>query len=314
MKQQRIILWGILALALILLLTDSFFTVSMTEQVIITQFGRPVGGAIKDAGLHFKVPFIQKTHFFEKRLLEWEGRSNQIPTKDKKYIQLYIYARWRIEDPLMFFKTVKFESQAQSRLDDIVDSQARDMIASHNLLDAVRNSNRQLQYEETELQQSSDASQDSVTVGREKIVAEILKRSQEKMRPFGIALVDVKIKRINYVEAVRRSVYERMITERTRIAERFRSEGQGLKANIEGKTEKELQEIESEAYRQAQLIKGKADAEATAIYARAFNRDPDFYSFLQTLETYKNTVKKDDWLIMSTDSDYWKYLKSISGK
>ncbi|MCK5740247.1 protease modulator HflC [bacterium] len=314
MRQQQKILWGILVIAIFWLLTDSFFTVSMTEQVIVTQFGRPVGEAIKDAGLHFKLPFIQKTYFFEKRLLEWEGRSNQIPTKDKKYIQLYIYARWRIEDPLTYFKTVKYESQAQSRLDDIVDSQARDLIASHNLLDAVRNSNRTLQYEEAELQQSIDASLDSVTVGREQIMAEILTRSREKMRSFGIEVVDVKIKRINYVEAVRRSVYERMIAERTRIAERFRSEGQGLKANIEGKTEKELQEIESEAYRQAQLIKGKADAEATAIYARAYNRDPDFYSFLQTLDTYKKTVKKDDWLIMSTDSDYWKYLKSMSGK
>ena len=286
----------------------------MTEQAIITQFGRPIRNAITESGLHIKAPFVHKVHFFEKRLLEWNGRSNQIPTKDKKYIQVDIYARWRIDDPLKYFQTVKYESRAQGRLDDIVDSQTRDLIASHNLLEAVRNSNRTLQYEEEELQQALEAKIDSVHVGREQIVKQILDRAKEKMQDFGIELVDVNIKRINYVEEVRESVYDRMITERTRIAERFRSEGQGMKARIEGRTERELNEIESAAYRRAQEIKGEADAEATKIYAGAYNLDPEFYSFLKTLETYKETLREDDWLILSTNSDYWKYLKQIKGK
>lgn len=313
MKTTHIII-GILVLVALWLLTDTFYIVDMTEQVIITQFGRAIGGVVTDAGLHFKTPFIQKVHSFEKRLLEWQGRSNQIPTKDKKYIQVDIYARWRIIDPLKYFQTVKYETQAQGRLDDIVDSQTRDLIASHALLEAVRNSNRTMLYEEAELQQAFEASRDSVQVGRKKIVEEILERSKEKMTEFGIELVDVQIKRINYVEAVRKSVYERMITERTRIAERFRSEGRGTRARIEGKTDLELKEIESEAYRRAQEIKGEADAEATKIYARSYGKDPEFYSFLKTLETYQETLNKDDWLILTTKSDYWKYLKSITGK
>jgi len=308
------IIIGIIVIAGIWLLTDLFYTLDMTQQAIITQFGKPVGGTITDAGLHLKVPFMQKVHFFEKRLLEWNGRSNQIPTKDKKYIQVDIYARWRISDPLKYFQTVKFEGNAQGRLDDIVDSQTRDLIASQNLLEAVRNSNRTMLYEEAELQQALEAKIDSVRVGREKIMKEILQRAQEKMQGFGIDLVDVKIKRINYVEDVRPAVYERMITERTRIAERFRSEGQGIKARIEGKTERELNEIESEAYRLAQQIKGEADAEATRIYAEAYNLDPEFYSFYKTLETYRETLKEDDWIILTTNSDYWKYLKRIKNE
>lgn len=313
MQRNHIIL-GLLVLVGLWLLTDVFFMLDMTEQAIITQFGRPVGSAITEAGLHLKLPFIQIVHRFEKRLLEWQGRSNQIPTQDKKYIQVDSYARWRIADPLKYFQTVKYESQAQGRLDDIVDSQTRDLIASHTLLDAVRNSNRKLLYEEEELQQALDSATDSVQVGREEILRQILERSREKMLPFGIEVIDVQIKRINYVEAVRQAVYERMITERTRIAERFRSEGEGMKARIEGKTEMELQQIESEAYRQAQQIIGEADAEATKIYAKSFGQDPEFYSFIKTLETYQETLHKDDWLILSTNSDYWKYLKSMTGK
>lgn len=312
--QTKWIIIGILILITIWLMGDIYYTVDMTEQVIITQFGRPIGKAITDAGMHFKIPFIQKIIRFEKRLLEWRGRSNQIPTKDKKYIEVDIYARWRIVDPLKFFQTVKFENQAQGRLDDIVDSQTRDLIASHNLLEAVRNTNRPMTYEEAELQQAMDSSIDTVKVGRENITAQILKRSREKMLEFGIDILDVQIKRINYVEEVRKAVYDRMITERTRIAERFRSEGRGVKARIEGITERRLKEIESEAYRKAQTIIGEADASAIRIYANAYNRDPEFYSFLKTLETYKNTIREDDWLILTTDSDYWKYLKSMSGK
>ncbi|MBN2089639.1 protease modulator HflC [candidate division KSB1 bacterium] len=312
--QTKWIIIGILMLIIFWLMGDVYYTVDMTEQVIITQFGRPIGNAITDAGMHFKIPFIQKVNRFEKRLLEWRGRSNQIPTKDKKYIEVDIYARWRIVDPLKFFQTVKYEGQAQGRLDDIVDSQTRDLIASHNLLEAVRNSNRPMTYEEAELQQAMNSVIDTIKVGRDSITAQILERSREKMLEFGIDIIDVQIKRINYVEAVRKAVYERMITERTRIAERFRSEGRGVKARIEGVTERRLKEIESEAYRKAQLIIGEADANAIRIYANAYNRDPEFYSFLKTLETYKNTIREDDWLILTTDSDYWKYLKTMNGK
>ncbi len=312
--QTKWVVFGIILLIIFWLMEDVYYTVDMTEQVIITQFGRPVGGAITEAGMHFKIPFMQKVNRFEKRLLEWRGRSNQIPTKDKKYIEVDIYARWRIIDPLKFFQTVKFENQAQGRLDDIVDSQTRDLIASHNLLEAVRNSNRPMTYEEAELQQAMNSVIDTIKVGRDSITAQILEHSREKMLEFGIDIIDVQIKRINYVEAVRKAVYERMITERTRIAERFRSEGRGVKAKIEGVTERRLKEIESEAYRKAQAIIGEADADAIRIYANAYNRDPEFYSFLKTLETYKNTIREDDWLILTTDSDYWKYLKSMTGK
>lgn len=313
MKPLTIII-AVLAIVVLWVLAEAFFVVDMTEQAIITQFGRPVGEAITDAGLHLKTPFVQKIHFFEKRILEWQGRSNQIPTKDKKYIEVNTFARWKVVDPLKFFKTVRNEANAHGRLDDIVDPATRNIISSHVLIEAVRNSNRKMDFAEEELKLSIEALIDSITVGREQIAKDILAQSKDKMLQFGIELVDVRIKRINYVEEVREAVYDRMITERTRIAEKFRSEGQGIKAEIEGKTEKKLKEITSEAYRKSQEIIGRADAEAIQIYANAYNRDPEFYSFLKTLETYHETLKEDDWLILTTDSDYFKYLKKIGSR
>lgn len=307
------IMIGILAFLALIVLSSGLYTVWMTEQVIITRFGKPVGEVVDDPGLHWKRPFVEKANRFEKRILEWDGDPNQIPSLDKKYIWVDTYARWRISDPLKFFQSVKNENGAQARLDDIIDSATRDSITSYVLLEVVRNSNREMAMAEAELALSEDVLV-KIEWGREKITRMILGEASEKVGQYGIVLVDVRIKRINYVEEVRVKVYERMISERTRIAEKYRSEGLGKKAEIEGQMEKELQRITSEAYRTAQELIGEADAEATRIYAAAYNKDPDFYSFIKTLETYRNTLDKNTWLLLTTDSDYLKYLKSITGK
>lgn len=306
------IIIGVLAL---ILLTSSLFTVDETEQVIILQFGKPVGDPIKEAGLHFKLPFIQDVKSFDKRVLEWDGDENQIPTSDKKYIWVDTFARWRIVNPLKFYQSVRGDERAaQSRLDDIIDSATRNFVSENLLIEAVRNSNRKL---ETTLEDQEQAGfgiegvDVEIEKGRQKITELILAKAAQAMPEFGIELLDVRIKRINYIEDVRQKVYERMISERKRIAEKFRSEGQGRKAEIDGEREKEFQRITSEAYRKAQEIKGKADAEATRIYANAFNRDPEFYSFIQTLDSYKNTMQGSTTLILNTDSEYLKYLKNI---
>jgi len=298
----------IFALLGLIVLSSSIYTVNEMEQVVITQFGRPVGGAITEPGLHFKIPFIQRANYFEKRLLEWDGEANQIPTKDKKYIWVDTFARWKIVDPLRFLQSVGDEDGAQARLDDIIDAAVRDAVTSHLLIEVVRNSNRPLITEEGELREEVAV---KIFEGREKICETILKNASQIMPQYGIKLVDVRIKRINYIEDVRRKVYERMISERKRIAERYRSEGQGKVAEIQGEKEKELKRITSEAYRKAQEIMGKADAEATKIYAQAYNRDPEFYSFLRTLESYRKTLKGKTMIILTTKSDYLKYLKNI---
>ena len=304
---------GILAFLAFLVASSGLYTVWMSEQVIITRFGKPVGNTVDEPGLHWKRPFVEKANRFEKRILEWDGDPNQIPTLDKKFIWVDSYARWRISDPLKFFQSVKNEQGAQARLDDIIDSATRDSITSYVLLEVVRNSNREMAMAEAELALTGDVLA-QIEWGRETITRKILEDASQKVGQYGIELVDVRIKRINYVEEVRIKVYERMISERTRIAEKYRSEGMGKKAEIEGQMEKELQRITSEAYRTAQEIIGDADAEATKIYAAAYNKDPDFYSFIRTLETYKNTLDKNSWLLLTTDSDYLKYLKSITGK
>ncbi len=304
---------GILAFLALIVLSSGLYTVWMSEQVIITRFGKPVGKTVDEPGLHWKRPFVEKANRFEKRILEWDGDPNQIPTLDKKFIWVDSYARWRISDPLKFFQSVKNEQGAQARLDDIIDSATRDSITSYVLLEVVRNSNREMAMAEDELSLTEDALA-QIEWGREKITRTILEEASQKVGQYGIELIDVRIKRINYVEEVRIKVYERMISERTRIAEKYRSEGQGKKAEIEGQMEKELQRITSEAYRTAQEIIGEADAEATRIYAAAYNKDPDFYSFIRTLETYKETLDKNSWLLLTTDSDYLKYLKSVTGK
>ena len=299
---------GVLVLLGLIILVSGLYTVDMTKQVVITRFGKPVGDAIKEAGLHWKMPLIETANFFEKRILEWDGDPNQIPTKDKKYIWVNTYARWRIADPLKFFQSVRNELGAQGRLDDIIDAATRDYVTAHVLLEIVRDSNREMATAEAEMELAEEVKV-PIQWGREKISRQVLERASQMVPQYGIELIDVRIKHINYVEEVRRKVYERMISERTRIAEKFRSEGQGKKAEIEGQMEKELQRITSEAYRTAQEIKGKADAEATNIYAQAYNKDAEFYSFLKTLETYKQTLSGETWLILGTDSEYLKYLK-----
>jgi membrane protease subunit HflC len=312
MKTTYILVAIVIILGL-LILASGLYSVKMTEQVVITRFGKPVGNPVTEPGLHWKRPFVEKANRFEKRILEWDGDPNQIPTKDKKYIWVNTYARWRIVDPLKFFQSVRNETGAQARLDDIIDAATRDSITSYVLLEVVRNSNREMSMAEEELSFAEDVSV-PIQLGREKITRQILERASEKVYQYGIELIDVRIKHVNYVEEVRKKVYERMISERTRIAEKYRSEGQGKKAEIEGQMEKELQKITSEAYRKAQEIQGRADAKATRIYAEAYNKDPDFYSFLNTLETYKTTLDEGSWLLLTTDSDYLKYLKNVAGK
>lgn len=310
MKVLNIII-GIVILALLLVISGALYTVDESQQVVLTQFGKPVGEPITSPGLKFKVPFIQKAHRFEKRLLDWDGNPNQIPTKDKKYIWVDTTARWRIKDALKFMQSVNNETMAQARLDDIIDAATRDYITANNLIEVVRNSNQLLEKEETieeELIAQTAEALERVNIGREKLTQAILDNAGSTVPQYGIELVDVKIKRINYVEEVRRKVYDRMIAERKRAAEQYRSEGQGKKAEIEGLMEKELKMISSEAYKTAQQIKGKADAEAISIYAEAYGKDPNFYSFLKTLETYKDTVDKDTMLILSTEGEYYRYL------
>jgi membrane protease subunit HflC len=305
--------WGVLAagaLAIIVLFSGFAFVVDETEQVVITQFGKPVGDAIKDAGIHFKIPFIQIANFFPKNLLEWDGEPGQMPTLDKTYIWVDTFARWKITDPLKFFETVNNELTAQKKLDDIIDPATWNFITSHHLIEAVRNTDRKMDIKEVGFDETyKEKVTKPIEMGREEIAQGILKQARPKMEGFGIDLVDVRIKRINYVEEVRREVYNRMIAERKQIAEKFRSEGRGESSKIAGDKEKELKKITSEAYRTAQEIKGKADAEATKIYAEAYNKDPEFYSFINTLDIYKNSLDKETWLMLSTKSDFFKYLK-----
>lgn len=301
----------IIAIVVVLIIIFSAaYSVDETEQVIITRFGKAIGKPITVPGLKFKIPIIEKANYFYKNLLEWDGDPGQIPTLDKTFIWVDTFARWKIVDPLKFFQTVTNEMGAQARLDDIIDSAVRNFITSYHLIETVRMTNRTLEASKelaNEITKKTDLGE--VTMGREKIARGILDQAQPKLDKFGIQLVDVKIKRLNYVEQVRKSVYGRMIAERNQIAEKFRSEGKGEARKIEGDMEKELKEITSLAYRKAQEIKGKADAEATYLYAQAFGKDPEFYSFLQTLDIYKETMDKSSTLILSTDSEFLKFFK-----
>ncbi len=288
------------------------FKVDETQQVVITQFGKPVGKPITAAGLHFKKPFIQQAHYFEKRLLDWDGDPNQIPTKDKKYIWVDTTARWKIVDALKFLQSVGGEMGAHGRIDDIINSATRDVVTSHLLVETARNSNRILESKaEGEDVIVSEEALERIEVGREVLEKAVLEKSKVLAPQYGIEIVDVRVKRVNYVEDVRNKVYDRMIAERKRAAEMYRSEGQGKSAEIEGQVAKELKLITSEAYRQAQIITGKADAEAVSIYAQAYSQDPGFYSFLKTLETYQNTIDEKSTVVLTTDSDYYRYLKSL---
>lgn len=305
------LLLGIIAFALVVLVLDATFIIDETQQAIITEFGKPVGKPRSNPGMNFKMPFIQKVQFFDKRFLEWDGDSNQVPTRDKKFIFVDTYARWEITNPLQFFIRLRDERSAQSRLDDILDGETRNAVASHDLLDLVRSTNR----EPEKADEAFEAMEvlDSISVGREKIEATILKKANERTTDLGIRILDFRFKRLNYVEEVRNRVYERMISERNRIADQFRSEGQGEAKKIGGNKERDLAQIQSEAVKQAEIIRGKADAEATAIYASAYNRSQqskDLYAFLKAMETLEKSLDEKTSIVISTNSELFKYLKN----
>ena len=315
MKTKGIILIGIVIALLIGF--SSAYIVDETEQVVVTQFGKVVGTPKTEPGLYFRIPFIQVPNLLPKNLLEWDGDPGQIPTMEKTYIWVDTFARWKIVDPIKFLESVKDLSSAQGRLDEIIDPAVRNFITSNKLIEAVRKSNREMDIVEMGMDAKTKDEHKttySISTGRDKITEGIMEQAIPKMAKFGIELVDVKIKRINYVEEVRKSVYGRMIAERKQIAEKFRSEGQGEARKILGEKERDLKLITSEAYRKAQEIKGKADAESTKLYAQAYGVDPEFYSFIRTLEIYNEALDKESSLVLSTDSEFFKYFKGYSFK
>lgn len=311
---MRTLLLFIAAAVVVVLLFSSVYTVSETEQVILVQFGMPVGGLVKDPGLHLKLPFIQDVHRFDKRWLEFDADPREVPTKDKKYIWVDAYARWRIVDPLRFYQAVGDERGAQSRLDDVIHGQTRNAVASFDLIELVRSSDRRFQLTEELEGIGAAEAMAKIVSGREKIAQIVLKRAAEMTPPYGIELEDVRFRRINYVETVQQKVFERMISERKRIAERSRSEGQGRAAEIRGEKERDMLAASSVGYKTAQTLKGAADAKATAVYAGAYNRDPDFYRFWKTMETLHSSLDEKTWLILSTESELLKYLKDSGGR
>ena len=293
--------------AVLFVIRAGTFIVDETQQAIITQFGEPRGEPITEPGLHFKLPFVQKTNYFDKRFLEWDGDADEMPTKDKRFITVDTYARWRITDPLLFFQRLRDERGARSRLDGILDGETRNAIARHDLVEVVRSSNR----EEAEVPEESEEETsvlEKITKGRNDITRSILEAAAPKVKDFGIELIDLQFKRINYVEEVEKDVFARMIAERKRVAARYRSEGEGEAARIGGEQERELQRIQSEAYRSAQEIRGEADGKATQIYAAAYNRDTAFYAFTKSMETYEKGVDPQTTLVLTTKSDLLKYL------
>ena len=298
----------IIALGVLFVLSSATYQVHEVNQVIITQFGEPTGEPVTDPGLHFKIPFVQQTNYFEKRFLEWDGSPNQVPTKDKRFIWVDTYARWRIVDPLRFFQRLRDELGAQSRLDDILDGETRNAVARYDLIEIVRSSNRDPDTVQIESDEET-AILDQIQMGRQQIAAEILERAAGRTSDLGIELLDLRLKRINYVEEVQQDVFARMIAERQRIAAEFRSEGQGESARISGERERDLARIQSEAYRTAEELRGTADAEATSIYGQAYNRDPDFYAFTKSLETYEQTMDASTFFLLDTDSELLKYLE-----
>lgn len=310
MRNRKIIMQLVILLIAFILIVQSTYIVKETEQVVITQFGKPIGEAKITPGLKIKVPFIQKTNYFEKRYMEWDGDPNQVPTKDKKFIFVDTYARWQITDPLQFFKRLTNERGAQSRLDDILDGETRDYIANHNLEEAVRTSNR-VPIPSGLLGEEVGDTLVEIMVGRQKIQDMILQSAYQKASDMGIEILDFRLKRINYVEEVREQVYERMKSERFRIAEKFRSEGQGEASKINGEKERDLKIIQSEAFRQAEEIMGQADARAATIYAGAYNQSAaarNLYSFVKSMETFEKTFDSTTSIILTTDSELYKYL------
>jgi membrane protease subunit HflC len=314
-----------LTIVLLIASFSSMYIIPEGRQAIITQFGRPIGEPVTEAGLHVKLPFIQKIQYVDKRILSWDGYPNQIPTRDKKYILVDTTARWRIDDALKFIQTVQNERGAKARLDAILDAITRDTISNHHLVEAVRNTNSILDYIEerrVESKRKLDSGEilvaeeeeitgeiEKIRIGRENLSSMIAKKAAEELDPFGISIIDVQLRRIAYEQSVEKKVYERMISERKRIAEKIRSIGKGEQAKIQGKTSRDLQRINSEAYRKAQSIKGKAEAESMKIYARALSQDKKFYEFIRTMDAYKAALKPGTHFILSTDSPFLQLLK-----
>jgi len=287
---KKVLLVVLLILAFIVF--DGYFIVDEGEQVIITQFGEPVRGAILDAGLYFKIPFAQKTHFFDKRILKWDGEPNEIPTQDKKYIWVDTTARWKINDPLLFLQRMNNLNRASSTLDDLINGAVRDFVTKNDLIEIIRSSDWKSDY--TQTTESSQKNKDDVMVGRDKMSQIVLERASKTASSFGMELLDVLVKRINYTTKVRDTVYARMISERQKIAEQKRSEGEAQKARILGSMERELKKIESGAYKTSEQIRGTADAKATEIYGEAYNKDPEFYAFITTLESYSKAMGNEN--------------------
>ena len=304
----------IFLLVIVIIGFGSIFIINETEQAVVTQFGKPVGGAIMDAGLHFKIPIIQKVIKFDKRILEWDGSANEIPTLDNKYIFIDAFARWRISDALQFYKSAKNEMLAQSRLDDILDGAVRDEIANRTMVEIVRSSERVMVIQDVESSSvniNDNKSQDDLSQGaRLEIINSILQSVSNKLLDLnmGIEILDVQLKRINYTHTVQEQVFNRMISGQNQIAEKYRAQGQGKKQEILGRQVQRRKEIISSAYLESQKIKGEADAEATRIYAKTYGKSPEFYNFIKTLETYKNTIDSTTQLILSTDNPYLKYI------
>ena len=313
MKNKKRIIQIVLLIVALVVLSDAIYQVDETQQVVITQFGKPIGIAVTTPGLNMKVPFIQKANYFEKRYMAWDGDANQLPTLDKKFIFVDTYARWQISDPLQFFKRLTNERGAISRLDDILDGETRDFIANHNIEESVRNSNR------TPIPSGSGEevgdTLSSIKVGRAQIESMILESANLKASDLGIEILDFQLKRLNYVEEVQTQVYERMKSERIRIAEKFRSEGNGEALKINGERERDLKTIQSEAFREAEEIKGDADARAAAIYSAAYNKTSasrDLYSFTKSMETFESTFDSTTTVVLSTNSELYKYLVNFN--
>lgn len=319
---NKTIIFFTFLIGFIILASNSFYILTEGKQAIVTEFGKPVGQPITNAGIHFKKPFFQDVRYVDKRILSWDGYPNQIPTKDKKYIKVDTTARWHVVDALKFIQTVQNEQGAKARLDTILDGHTRDIISGHNLVEAVRNSDK-IMAKIIEKKNEIDAKRDkgefvleeeisgeieAVKIGREQLSEIIAARAGKELEALGIQIIDVQLRRISYEASVERKVYERMKSERQRIAQKIRSIGKGEKAKIEGRLAKDLKEIESKAYRTAQIIRGKAEAQSTAIYAESLNSDPNFYEFIKTMESYKSSIKSDAKFILSSDSEFFKFL------
>lgn len=323
MQQSKQTILIIIVFFAFITVNSSFYIIDEGKQAIVTQFGKPIGEPVTNAGMHFKKPFVQEVRYIDKRILTWDGYPNQIPTKDKKYIKVDTTARWQITDALRFIQTVQNERGAKARLDTILDGHTRDIISNHNLVEAVRNSNAildniaikkkeladKLAKGEAIIEEEISGEVDKINVGREQLSKMIVEKAQEECNALGIKLIDVQLRRISYEKSVEKKVYERMISERQRVAQKIRSIGKGEKAKIEGRLTKDLNKIESEAYRKAELVRGKAQAKATAIYAKSLRQDPSFYEFIKTMEAYKNAIKHDSKFIISSENQFFKYFK-----